>query len=161
MKRLKYLLWSIAGILFFVVNILRESSIREDREDLRRITDDRNKLIEINRVWARMINAKQSGYSVSEFFKDNGYSSVAIYGMKELGEALLHELRANGIDVKYGIDKNRSIIVPGLEIFSLEDELEDVDVIVVTAIHYFEDVGEQISRVLDCPVVSIEDLFLY
>lgn len=159
MKKSKYILWSIACILVCLFTILRESSIKEDREELNRIIDDRNKIAAINRVWVMIVNAKQSDYDVSEFFKINGYRSVAIYGMKELGCALFNELKAKGIDVKYGIDKNRLITVPGLKIYSLGDELEDVDVIVVTAIHHFEEIGEQISKISDCPVISIEDLF--
>ena len=45
-----------------------------------------------------------------------------------------------------------------IDIVSPEDDLETVDVIVVTAITFYEEVKEQLSEKLDCPIISLEDI---
>ena len=80
--------------------------------------------------------------------------------MKELGELLYFELQQNGFNVNYIIDKNaESILVPeGIPIFSPDQDLPDVDVIVVTAIHYYSDIAEYIDEKVGCPIISLEDI---
>ena len=39
-----------------------------------------------------------------------------------------------------------------------DDELEPVDVIVVTAIYYFDEIEDMLSEKVDYPVISLEDI---
>ena len=41
---------------------------------------------------------------------------------------------------------------------SVEDELEEVDAVIVTAVTFFDDILEKLSQKLDCPVISLEDI---
>ena len=36
--------------------------------------------------------------------------------------------------------------------------LEEVDVIIVTAIHYYDEIEREMSEYVDCPIVSLEDV---
>ena len=101
---------------------------------------------------------KQEGKSLVAFFEQNDYKTVAIYGMKELGERLYDELKDTGIEVKYMIDKNADTIYADVDVVEPEDTLEEVDVIVVTAIHYFDEIEEALAEKIDCPVISLEDI---
>lgn len=92
------------------------------------------------------------------FFTQNSYKTVAIYGMKELGERLYDELKDSEIEVKYVIDKNADTIYADVDVIEPEDTLEDVDVIVVTAIHYFDEIEEALGAKVDYPVISLEDV---
>jgi len=38
------------------------------------------------------------------------------------------------------------------------DELPDVDVIVVTADYYFEEIKDKLSKKVDCPIISIGEI---
>ena len=92
------------------------------------------------------------------FFIQNGYKTVAIYGMKELGERLYDELKNSEIAVKYVIDQNADAIYADVDVVAPEDSLEDVDVVVVTAIHYFEEIESMLGEKVDYPIISLEDI---
>lgn len=104
------------------------------------------------------VKVKQEGKNLSTYFEKNGYKKIAVYGMSYVGERLLDELKHSGIEVAYGIDKNVDGIYADVDIVSVEDALEDVDVIVVTAITFFDDIEEALSSKVDCPIISLEDI---
>lgn len=106
----------------------------------------------------RWLQIRQEGRTLAEYFKKNNYKTVAIYGMKELGERLLDELKDSGVTVCYAIDKNADQIYADVDILTPEDELGPVDAIVVTAIYYFDEIEETLSEKVDYPVVSLEDI---
>ena len=71
---------------------------------------------------------------------------------------LLVEIISNAVDefraghgnlIKVKIDK---------DIVTVEDELATVDAIIVTAFHYFDEIEKQLSRKVQCPIISIEDI---
>ena len=101
---------------------------------------------------------KQEGKSLGQFFKDNGYKTIAIYGMGEMGNRLYDELKDTSIEVKYAIDKNAVSTYSELEVLELEDDLIPVDVIVVSAVFAFNEIEETISEIVDYPIVSLEDV---
>lgn len=106
----------------------------------------------------RWLQIRQEGRTLAEYFKKNNYKTAAIYGMKELGERLLDELEDSGITVCYAIDKNAEQIYADVDIVTPDDELKPVDVIVVTAIYYFDEIEEMLSEKVDYPVVSLEEI---
>ena len=101
---------------------------------------------------------KQEGKSLVSFFEENGYKSIAIYGMSYLGERLEDELRDSGIKICYAIDKNAENIYADIDVKSLEDDMDDVDAVVVTAVYFFDEVEEELEKIFDCPIISLEDI---
>ena len=104
------------------------------------------------------VKVKQEGENLSEYFETNGYEKIAIYGMSYAVETVLDELRESKIEVVYGIDNRADSIYLDLDIVTMEDTLEEVDAVVVTAITYFEEIAEKIEKKLECPVISLEDI---
>ena len=104
------------------------------------------------------VKVKQEGKNLSEYFETNGYEKIAIYGMSYAGETLLDELRESKIEVVYGIDNRADSIYLDLDIVTMEDTLEEVDAVVVTAITYFEEIAEKMEKKLECPIISLEDI---
>lgn len=104
------------------------------------------------------VKVKQEGKNLSEYFERNGYKRIAIYGMSYAGETLSDELKGTGISVAYGIDKKADSIYADMDIFSMEDRLEPVDAIVVTAVTFFDEIEEKLSEKMDCPIISLEDV---
>lgn len=123
-----------------------------------RRADHTQKMTEFYRLLIEWLRIKQEGKSLVSFFVRNGYKTVAIYGMKELGERLYDELKDSEIQVKYIIDKNADAIYADVDVVNPEDTLEEVDVIVVTAIHYFDEIEGALAAKTDCPVMSLEDI---
>lgn len=74
------------------------------------------------------------------------------------GKTLLNELQNTDIEVIYGIDKNAQNLYSDVDIVSIDDTMEDVDAIVVTAITFFDDIERQLSEKADCPILSLEDV---
>lgn len=126
--------------------------------------DDTGKLERLTSYYDILDNwliAKQKGISLTEYFNDYGYSTVAIYGMGELGNRLYSELKDTNIDVAYAIDKNASKTYSELNVINFEPgmKLENVDVMVVTPTFAYDEVREKIGEVT-FPVVSLRDVIV-
>lgn len=104
------------------------------------------------------VKVKQEGKNLAAYFEKNGYKNIAIYGMSYAGETLLEELRETQIQVVYGIDKNAENIYSDISILSLEDTLDDVDAIVVTAVTFFDEIEDELHKKVNCPILSLEDI---
>ena len=46
----------------------------------------------------------------------------------------------------------------GIKRKKLTDDLPETDVIVVTAIYFYEEIREELSQLVDCPIISLEDV---
>lgn len=101
---------------------------------------------------------KQEGKSLEQYFVDNNIKTIAIYGMGEMGNRLYDELKDSSIEVKYAIDKNADSTYAEVDVYELEDSLEDVDAIIVTAIFAFDEIEENISEAVDYQILSLEDV---
>lgn len=123
------------------------------------ISDDwAKKFLEFYNILNEWLIIKQTGRSFVEYFDKNQYKTVAIYGMKELGQRLYDELKDSNIKVAYAIDQKADKIYAEVDIVTPDDDLPKVDVIVVTAIHYFDEIEENLSAKVDYPVISLEDI---
>lgn len=104
------------------------------------------------------VKVKQEGKNLSDYFVKKGYKKIAIYGMSYAGETLLEELKESDIEVAYGIDRKADGIYADIDIVSVDDNLEDVDAIVVTAITFFDEIEDKLSQKISCPIISLEDI---
>ncbi len=105
--------------------------------------------------WVRV---KQCGKELSTYFEKNGYKRIAVYGMSHVGSTLIHELKNSRTVVAYGIDKNKDLIYTNLDIMSIEDAMDPVDAVVVTAITYYEEIKKMLLTKVECPIISIEEI---
>ena len=78
--------------------------------------------------------------------------------MSYAGETLIEELKGTDIHIAYGIDKGAESIYAEIDLVSPNDKLQDVDAIIVTAITFFEEIEEQLSEKVKCPIISLEDI---
>lgn len=116
------------------------------------------KVVSYYHLYDQWLSIRQQGKSLVDYFERNNYKTVAIYGMKELGERLYDELKGSDVAVKYFIDKNADELYADTDIFTPDEELKPVDVIVVTATYYFDDIEEMLSEKVDYPIISLEDV---
>ncbi len=106
----------------------------------------------------RWVEVKQEGKNLAEYFKREGYKTIAIYGMHYAGERLYEELKNTEIEVKYGIDKNAETLYSELDIYHVDADLEKVDAVVVTPIFFFDEISKGLAEKFDCPIISLEDI---
>lgn len=107
----------------------------------------------------KWVYIKQDGKCLSEYFVRHGYKRVAIYGMNYIGDLLLNELKGVDVEVEYGIDKNAADIeYESIQVVTPDDQLDEVDVIVVTSVTFFDSIEEILKKKVSCPIVSVEDI---
>lgn len=106
----------------------------------------------------RWVCAKQKGKNISDYLIRRGYRRIAIYGMGPIGVRLYEELKGNGILVEYGIDRRKDIHCQGLKIVPPDLSLKGLDLVIVTAIYYFEEIKEDLSSKIECSIISLEEI---
>ncbi len=99
------------------------------------------------------------GHNVSDFFIEEGYKKIAIYGMGDLANRLMDALADSEVQILYGIDRDAAGTVCKIkDIYSLEDDFPDVDVIVVTPFYVYDSIYELLHKKTNIPILSIEEV---
>ncbi len=104
------------------------------------------------------VKVKQAGKKLTDYFEQQGYHEIAIYGMSFVGETLMEELRGSNIKVKYGIDQRADKICVDLDVVTPDETLDEVDAIVVTSNYFFKEIEEKLLLLVDCPILNFEDI---
>ena len=86
-----------------------------------------------------------------------------LIGIRRCGKSVLlnqivEELKNSNIEIAYGIDKNASGIYTDINMVTPEENLEKVDAIIVTPVFFFDEIEEELSKKIDCPIISLEDI---
>lgn len=110
------------------------------------------------RIMCQWMELKNKQLEISAWVKKAGWKRVAIYGMGEMGQILLADLRDKGINVVYGIDKNADNIRADIPLVKISESLEEVDGIIVTAVAFYDEVKKEVQNKIDVPVISIKDI---
>lgn len=145
---------SVLGGTALGAGVARKLSLKKEKE-AQSMSDKHLALFLMMNQWVRI---KQEGKSLASYFENNNYKKIAIYGMSFAGETLVEELKGTDITIAYGIDKKADSIYADVDIVSMEDDLDEVDAVVVTAITFFDEIEEQLSDKISCPIISLEDV---
>lgn len=107
------------------------------------------------------VKAKIDGRKIETFFEKRGWHRIALYGIGNSGvdKRLYEDLMSSDIKIMYAIDSNPNEVVADVDVYSPDDDLEPVDVVVVTAVHYFEEIKNSFEPKVDCPVISLMQVF--
>lgn len=106
----------------------------------------------------KWIRTKQEGRHIREYFEENGYHFIAVYGMSYVGKCLIDELKDCDIEIKFAVDRNTAGIYSDIKIYSPEDELPKADVMIVTAVYYYNEIYNNLKDKVTYPIVSLEDI---
>lgn len=138
-------------ILYYYMQI-QKNRIIESQNNINKLTDQ---YLLINH-W---LEAKNFGKSASDFCMFEGYRHIAIYGMAELANRLMEDLKDTEIIVDYGIDQDVSCSIARIEnVYSMEEVLPMVDAVIVTPFHAYSAIKTDLERKLSCPVISLEEV---
>lgn len=110
---------------------------------------------DILKIWFAQ---KQQGRSLLPYFRYFSWSRIAVYGMSDLGRFLCEELKGTDVAVQYVIDRRADDLEAEIPVYLPEGKLPAVDVIVVTAVHFYEEIWGRLRELTDCPVISLEDM---
>ena len=99
------------------------------------------------------------GHRVSDYFVEEGFKNIAIYGMGDLANRLMDDLLDSEINVVYGIDRDAAGTVCKIkDIYSLNDKLPKVDAVVITPFYAFDSIRNDLKNKMDAKIVSIEEV---
>lgn len=131
---------------------------RKKQKELQNAWNLSNKHLALFKMMNDWVRLKQDGKNLADYFIKNDYKTIAIYGMSYAGQTLVNELKGTNIEVKYGIDKSVESRYLDIEVYKLEDAIEQVDAIVVTPITFFREIEDELGAIFDCPIISLEDV---
>lgn len=115
------------------------------------------KYLTLFRVMNQYVVTKQRHQELAPYFEENGYRTIAIYGMSHIGQRIIDDLKDSSIQVVYGVDKRADRLTYSLPIYKPSDELPQVDAIVVTA-YDFDEIAEQLADKVDFEILRFEDI---
>ncbi len=110
------------------------------------------------RLLNRWLLLKNHGQGLKDYFLNNKYYNIAIYGMGDIASRLREELDNTGINVIYGIDKEVTNQYVDLKIYALDEKLPSVDAIIITPITATDEIIISLLPIADYPMISLEDV---
>lgn len=147
--------------------IFRLSCLHDDRvEDIFLDVDAKNvlrlneykRVRDLSNVYHLWVQIKNRGLSIGEYLKSIGVSSVAIYGMGMIGSDLYEDLKREKIEVVYAIDQMALDYKRQLKIYHIEDDLEKVDLTIVTVLGNERKLIELVNKKTGGEAVSLMEL---
>lgn len=151
--------WLKSAILFvaggFVGGLLQENMEKSDRQTQLKSYKKYECLYHLMHQW---MTVNEMGISLPGLLAAFGYKNIAIYGMADIGKHLYHALQESEIKVCYCIDRGKSGLYKDTEIKKPEENLEEVDAVIVTAIMDFEEIKEYLQKKTDSAVISLEEI---
>lgn len=127
-------------------------------KEMQKWKDYSNKHLALYKMMCQWVTVKQNGVNLADYFEKNDYKKIAIYGMSFAGDLLVNELKDTSIKVAYGIDKNAGSCYAEIDVVTMEDNLDEVDAVIVTAITFYNEIADELSTKISCPIISLEDI---
>ena len=107
------------------------------------------------------LKAKNEGLDMGEYFREQNYHNIAIYGAGKLCVSLYEEIKdIDNINILYVVDKGNEKRLDDIEIIKLNEvrSKKEPDVVIVTPIYDYKEIEKEIRKEYKCPIVSLEDL---
>lgn len=98
-----------------------------------------------------------NGGHIEQYFHDNGYKKIMIYGNGYIGKRLEQALAGSDIQIIAIMDRS----VPSDEdrkVIGIDSEIPDIDCIVITPVYYFDDIFGMLQEKTGVPLVSIQEV---
>lgn len=112
------------------------------------------------------IDNMQGNRRIDAFLLENGYKKIAVYGKGTLGFLLYRELQNADVTIEFFMDQTAdeySSNVEGIPVIKKEelDKMEEVDAIIVTPIHAYENIRKDLEGMgVTIPVISLNEAIL-
>ena len=128
-------------------------------KEVHRLQNDRDKFERYFHLLNHWMTARHHGHSVVDYLLHFGYKRIAIYGMGYLAAHIIDDIQGSDIEIAYGIDREIcNSNAPLDDIYSPDDSLPVVDVVIVTPYTSFLEIKNDLSKKMDCPVISLENV---
>lgn len=121
----------------------------------------RNKDKEMLNILAIWMQKRNMGRRIDEYLIERGIQTVAVYGLNVMGDLLYMELRNSDVRACV-IDREKDRVASEVESYNVYegDQLPRLDLIIVTAIFYYDEIEKMLKERVDCPIEAIDDLIM-
>lgn len=148
-KTIIFIIGMIAGILLSGHALI---------SDIKKLKKDADKNWKFYMLYDNWFELKQRGKSLKNYFHHNNFHDIAIYGMGKIGLRLYGELKKEGVNVCYVIDRNGLQTDLDIKCFTPENNLPKADVIIVTVVQSYDEIVACVQSKVNCPILSIEEI---
>jgi len=105
----------------------------------------------------KWLELKIRGYSILSYLKEENIRTLVIYGYAEMGKLLYKELESSSVNTLYILD-NKEIKQDSPSIRKPLKLYEQPDIIIVTAIYYFDEIKEKLTDLGYKRIESMSDI---
>ena len=116
-----------------------------------------DRLKKVTDIYDKWMAVNGGNDSVTQALKRAGCHAVAIYGMGKMGMRLYHEIGME-IEVKCFIDRNAAYLKADVPVYTLEDDIPQVDMVIIALVDRENKILADISSKLNIPVKGIENI---
>lgn len=150
----------LAGMVVGAFGIAKfaEIEMEKERQNVKNINQIASKHLELFLLMNQWVKVKQRKKSIADYLEKKGYNRIAIYGMSYVGDTLAEELRKSNVRVLYGIDQKADSLGTNLDVVTIEDRLDKVDAIIVTAITFYDEIKSELCKKVEYPIISLKDI---
>lgn len=142
------IIFSMLYIIFFLYRAFKQKCIQYDKVM-------RNFLM----LYDWMERKQKDSEIIVSFLQEKGYEEILVYGWGYLGRLLCKELEHTQIKMKGILDRRHLNDTYDIPSYRLQDDLPKVDAVVLTVLYDGERIRDDISKIMDCPVISLEEFF--
>ena len=101
---------------------------------------------------------EEEGRGIAKYLKDHKMEKLAVYGFGPLGKKLIKRLEGSGACVQYIIDQNAAFLETEYPAYTLEDDLEEVDAVIVALVQEEMKIEKSIKKKLTAKVFTVGDI---
>ena len=101
---------------------------------------------------------RESGVKLDAWFLEKNYKCIGLYGYGTLGRHFVKELESSEIEICYLIDRQKDRLYTKVPLYLPEDVFPEVDIIVVSATFYFDEICQRLRDKGVYNIVSLEQI---
>mgnify|MGYP002509499308 CR=1 FL=1 len=104
------------------------------------------------------VKVKQQNKSVEGSLAKQGYKRIGIYGMSYAGQRLCDELMDTTAKIVCCMDQKSGGTYRGYEIIPVKECPDEVEVVIVTPIFFYDEIRQQLERSISARIISLEEV---
>lgn len=129
--------------LSFEGNLSVNNEMMKELRAVQKQSDKYEKYLNLMDVW---MNLREASISLDSYFLAHHYARVAIYGYGILGRHMESELCGTDINLVGIIDKKKEKLQTKLPVYSPEETLPEMDVLVITSYFFYNEIVKELGE---------------